>query len=195
MIAPQDLVALARRFGLPKMPQEHLAAFARALLAGQAAEVEILRRNLSDAQKDNAENAAEAERLKADLQRLTEGLADITDALCGERPLPGGVMLETTKEAARRHATTLEENARLADALRSTADLLDSGMTVAATAFIRKVLSGGEAGLVAEACAKALARARNEGLEKAACVVETADDGVPLQMLADEGLRSLKEPE
>lgn len=40
-----------------------------------------------------------------------------------------------------------------------------------------------------------LVRARNEGLEEAARVVESADDGVPLQMLADEGIRSKKEPE
>jgi hypothetical protein len=41
----------------------------------------------------------------------------------------------------------------------------------------------------------ALVRARNEGLEKAARMVESADDGVPLQMLADDGIRAMKEPE
>lgn len=40
---------------------------------------------------------------------------------------------------------------------------------------------------------KALVIARNEGLEKAAQVVESADDGVPLQMLADDGIRAMKE--
>jgi hypothetical protein len=37
-----------------------------------------------------------------------------------------------------------------------------------------------------------LATARDAALEEAARVVESADDGVPLQMLADDGIRALK---
>lgn len=49
--------------------------------------------------------------------------------------------------------------------------------------------------LVGDGYKRALVRARNEGLEMAASVVESADDGVPLQMLADDGIRALKGPE
>jgi hypothetical protein len=46
--APQDLVAMAMRHGMGKVPQEQLAEFAREVLAGQAAEVERLRGVLAD---------------------------------------------------------------------------------------------------------------------------------------------------
>lgn len=79
MTAPQDLVAVAARLGMGKVSQEALAAFAREVLAEQAAEVERLQgdvQRLTD-ERDAAERAAgdadhETERLRARLDSVQQ---------------------------------------------------------------------------------------------------------------------------
>lgn len=70
MIAPQDLTRIALQLGMGKVTQEQLAAFAREVLAEQAAEVERLKGALADSDRRAGSYEAEAHRFADDADRF-----------------------------------------------------------------------------------------------------------------------------
>lgn len=98
-----------------------------------------------------------------------------------DRPYHGAALLEQHRKEMAAFADRLVDmtsEARDARAALGTIWALVGGMSDPAS--------------IAKSVAEKLAQARNDGLEEAARKVESADDGAPLQMLADDGIRAMK---